>query len=146
MVISIMIVLLGLVWAGMSKLLSGYWFGGKFLSSRIATDPGFAWVFAPIVPDAELGRLVALENRVGAGPYRAAAPLLVAISNATWLAEIMIPIGLVFDRTRFASLVDALALLPTRQARRSIQRAAMHAASRVRDHARVCLDAIEETR
>lgn len=105
------VVLCGLAWSGVMKLRYGYWLGGEFLSYQIATDPGFARVFVPIVPDAEWTRLVALENRVGAGPFRAEAPLLVAVSNLTWLAEIVLPIGLLVSRTRTIAMFASLALM-----------------------------------
>lgn len=105
------VVLSGLAWSGVMKLRYGYWLGGEFLSYQIATDPGFARVFAPIVPGAEWARLVALENRIGAGPFRAQAPLLVAVSNLTWLAELVLPIGLLGSRTRTIAMVASLALL-----------------------------------
>lgn len=105
------IVVGGLAWSGLMKLRYGYWLGGEFLAYRIATDPGFAWVFAPLVPDAELARLIALENRIGAGPFRAEAPLLVAASNLTWLAEIVLPAGLLCARTRGIALVGSLLLM-----------------------------------
>jgi hypothetical protein len=113
------VVLAGLAWSGVMKLRYGYWLGGEFLSYQIATDPGFARVFAPIVPDAEWTRLVALENRIGAGPFRAQAPLLVAVSNLTWLAEIALPIGLLGlfgSRTRTFAMVASIALMIAIQA------------------------------
>lgn len=110
------IVLAGLVWSGVMKLVYGYWLGGEFLSYRIALDPGFERVFAPIVPEAELARLVALENRIGAGPFRADAPLLVALSNTTWIAEIVLPLGLLARRTRPIALLALIVLLIAIQA------------------------------
>ncbi len=113
------IVLAGLAWSGVMKLRYGYWLGGEFLSYQIATDPGFARVFAPIVPGAELARLVALENRIGAGPFRAEAPLLVAVSNLTWLAEITLPIGLLGllgSLARTIAMVVSIALMIAIQA------------------------------
>jgi hypothetical protein len=113
------VVLAGLAWSGVMKLRYGYWLGGEFLSYQIATDPGFARVFAPIVPDAEWTRLVALENLIGAGPFRAEAPWLVAVSNLTWLAEIVLPVGLLGllgSRTRTIAMVASLALMIAIQA------------------------------
>ena len=105
------IVVIGLGWAGFMKLRYGYWFGAEFLSYRIAIDPGFAWVFGSFVPDTEILRLVSLETRVGSGPFRAEAPLLVAISNLTWLAEILVPVGLLWSRTRAVSMIAAVVLM-----------------------------------
>lgn len=110
------LVLAGIVWSGVMKLVYGYWLGGEFLSYRIALDPGFERVFAPIVPEAELARLVALENRIGAGPFRAEAPWLVAVSNTTWIAEILLPLGLLARRTRTLSLLALMALFVAIQA------------------------------
>jgi hypothetical protein len=110
------IVVGGLAWSGVMKLFYGHWLGGEFLSFRIATDPGFAWIFAPLVPDAELARLVALDNRIGAGPFRAQAPLLVAASNLTWVAEIVLPAGLLWARTRGLALLGSLLLMAAIQA------------------------------
>jgi hypothetical protein len=58
-----------------------------------------------------MARLTLLENRVGAGPFRVEAPMLIAISNITWLAEIVVPIGLLWSRTRAVSIVVGLALM-----------------------------------
>ncbi len=105
------IVVLGIGWAGIMKLWYGHWLGGEFLAYRIATDPGFARFFAPLLPAAEWTRLVALENAVGAGPFRADAPSLVAISNLTWLAELVLPVGLLLARTRALCMWGAILLL-----------------------------------
>jgi hypothetical protein len=105
------IIAIGFGWAGVVKLWYGYWIGAEFLSFRIATDPGFAWVFGAFVPDVEMARLVSLEPRIGAGPFRAEAPMLVVISNATWIAEILLPFGLMWSRTRIVSMFAALALM-----------------------------------
>ncbi len=105
-----LIIALGIGWAGIMKLRYGYFFGAEFLSFRIATDPEFAWVFGAFVPDAEMARLVGLENRVGEGPFRVQAPILIAISNATWLAEILLPFGLLWSRTRGAAMMASIGL------------------------------------
>lgn len=101
----------GLLWSGVMKLVYGYWLGGEYLSYRIALEPQFARVFASVVPAAELERLAALGREIGAGPFRAEAPLLVVVSNLTWVLEIALPIGLCFERTRRLALVAALALI-----------------------------------
>lgn len=101
----------GLFWAGVMKLVYGLWIGGEYLAYRIAIDPGFARVLGPLVPDAELTRLVALENRIGEGPFRAASPALVVVSNLTWVAEIGLAIGLLLARLRRFALVAAIALI-----------------------------------
>jgi HEAT repeat protein len=42
------------------------------------------------------------------------------------------------------STIDALAILPTKEARRSIERAARHGARHVREHARKCLEGVRK--
>ena len=81
-----------------------------------AFKPGFAQVFSFALPDAELARLVALENRVGAGPFRAETPVIALVSNATWLAELLLPLGLLVSRTRPAAIVGSLLLMLAIQA------------------------------
>jgi hypothetical protein len=104
------IALVGIVWAGVMKLWYGYWLEGEFLAYRLANDPGFARVLGPLVPDAELERLLSLGTEVGAGPYRPAAPLLVAVSNLTWVAEIVLPLGLLSSRTRVPAMLATIGL------------------------------------
>lgn len=87
-------------WAGTQKLVWGYYTGGEFLAWRVAVDPGFAEVFRFFLPGAEWQRLVALESAPGAGPYRVDAPLFVAVSNGSWLAEWAIAGGLLHPRLR----------------------------------------------
>ena len=105
------VILIGLAWAGVMKLVYGYWLGAEFLSFRVALDPDFAWIFSPLVPESEWQRLVGLENALGAGPFRADAPALVVLSNLTWVAELLLPVGLLFARTRRVAMIGALALL-----------------------------------
>jgi hypothetical protein len=101
---------IGIVWAGVMKLYYGYWLDAEFLSYRIATDPGFRWALGFLVPSAELGRLTGLGVDVGAGPFRAEAPLLVAVSNLTWILEIVLPMGLLVAATRRLAMVATIVL------------------------------------
>jgi hypothetical protein len=106
---------IGVFWAGAMKLFYGYWFGGEFLAYRVATDPGFTRVLGILVPERELARLLGLGLEVGAGPFRAEAPLLIAVANLTWIAEMILPFGLLWSRTRAASMVAAILLFVTIQ-------------------------------
>ncbi len=101
---------IGIFWAGAMKLFYGYWLGGEFLAFRVATDPGFTQVLGFFVPDVELSRLLSLGTDLGAGPFRPAAPLLVLVSNLTWLSELILPLGLLWSRTRAVSMVAAILL------------------------------------
>jgi hypothetical protein len=102
---------IGLGWAGLMKLYYGYWFEAEFLAHRVAHDPGFARVLGLLIPGPELARLTGLGLEVGAGPFRAAAPLLVLISNLTWITECVLPIGFFFARTRLFSVLAAIAMM-----------------------------------
>jgi hypothetical protein len=101
---------IGVFWAGVWKLWYGHWLGGEFLAYRLANDPGFEHVLGFLVPAAERARLAGLGLAVGAGPYRPEAPWLVAVSNATWMAEIALPFGLLFAPTRRGAMVATIAL------------------------------------
>lgn len=98
----------GLAWAGIMKLLYGVWFEGEFLAYRIARDPDFAFALGWILPEPELARLIGLGKEVGAGPFRVQSIPLIMISNLTWIAELLLPIGLLLPRTRKAALVASV--------------------------------------
>ena len=102
------ILLLGFFWAGVQKVLYGYYFGGEFLAHRMATDPDFLLVFGPFVPTAEVERLLALGRQYGAGPFRIDSWLFVAVSNLSWIAEIVLPLLLLFRPTRRLAVVGSV--------------------------------------
>jgi hypothetical protein len=104
------IAVIGVVWAGAMKLFYGYWVGGEFLAFRVALDPGFTRILGFLVPDAELSRLLALGTDVGAGPFRADAPLLILVSNLTWISELILPLGLFWSRTRATAMIATILL------------------------------------
>lgn len=104
------IAVIGVFWAGAMKLLYGYWLGGEFLAFRVATDAGFTQVLGPLVPEGELARLVGLGTELGAGPFRADAPLLIVISNLTWIFELALPFGLLWSRTRVIAMIATIML------------------------------------
>jgi hypothetical protein len=99
---------IGVFWAGIMKVFYGYWLGGEFLALRVARDPGFTQALGFLVPDDELSRLLGLGMEVGSGPFRADAPLLILVSNATWICELVLPLGLLWSRTRAISMVSAI--------------------------------------
>jgi hypothetical protein len=95
------VVALLLVWAGLQKVLYGTYFRAEFLCWMIAQRPPFAEALAFLLPADELSRLVSAGAReVGSGPYRTHAWLLIAASNAVWIAELVLPALLLFRRTR----------------------------------------------
>jgi hypothetical protein len=95
------VVALLLFWAGLQKVLYGTYFHADFLCWMIAQRPAFAEALAFVVPADELARLAAAgAQAVGSGPYRSHAWLLVAASNAVWIAELALPALLLVRRTR----------------------------------------------
>jgi hypothetical protein len=97
------LVALLLAWAGLQKVLYGTYFHAEFLCWMIAQRPAFAQALGFLLPEGELARLVAAgAQAVGSGPYRSDAWLLVAASNAVWIAELALPALLLVRRTRVA--------------------------------------------
>jgi hypothetical protein len=114
------LVLSGLRWlvaivlfhTGLQKLLHGYYPTGDFLAFMVGRGDRFADLFRWLLPAAEVARLESYEPlRSGAGPYRVTAPLFVLVSNAIWIAELVLPFGLVARRTRLAAATAATALV-----------------------------------
>jgi hypothetical protein len=90
-----------LAWAGLQKVLYGTYFHAEFLCWMIAQRPAFADALGFLVPADELARLAAAgAQAVGSGPYRTHAWLLIAASNAVWIAELALAALLPFRRTR----------------------------------------------
>jgi uncharacterized membrane protein YhaH (DUF805 family) len=102
-----------LFWAGLQKVLHGYYFGGEFLSYAISQEARFAQIFGVLLPSDELIRLQSYGRPapVGAGPYRAESWALVLVSNATYLLEILTAIGLFVRRLRPFALSAGMALI-----------------------------------
>ena len=102
-----------LFWAGLQKILYGYYFGGEFLSYAISQEARFAQIFGALIPSDELIRLQSYGRPapLGAGPYRAESWALVLVSNATYAMEILAAIGLVVRRLRPLALCAAFALI-----------------------------------
>lgn len=99
-------------WAGVHKAWYGLYFGGEFLTWMIAHG-GERWgeVFGLAVSDVELARLEAYPRySTEAGPYRAASPLLVVLSNGVWLGEIALGLGMLWRRTRTFAALGAIGL------------------------------------
>ncbi|MFT5050563.1 MAG: hypothetical protein ACI8QZ_001965 [Chlamydiales bacterium] len=109
------------VYAGIQKVIYGYYFDGQFLAYMAATEDRFTLVFQHLIPAPELERLQAFNEAVladgrhqpatDAGPYRVDAPLFVVMSNLVWMYEIVAPILLMFRRTRAAAALSIIAFV-----------------------------------
>jgi hypothetical protein len=101
-----------LLHTGLQKLLYGQYFGGEFLAFMVGRGDRFADLFQWLLPAQEVARLQAYQPmHEGAGPYRVAQPLFVAVSNAVWLAELALPVGLLWRRTRTLAAAAAIAFV-----------------------------------
>jgi hypothetical protein len=114
------LVLCGLRWlaalvlfqTGLQKLFYGHYFAGDFLAFMVGRGERFAALFQGLLPAAEVARLQGYQPlHEGAGPYRVAMPLFVAVSNAVWIAELALPFGLLWRRTRTVAAAAALAFV-----------------------------------
>jgi hypothetical protein len=114
------LVLSGLRWltaivlfhTGFQKLSYGHYFQGDFLAFMVGRGDRFAAFFAHLLPAAEVARLQGYQPfQDGAGPYRVAQPLFVALSNAVWIAELLLPVGLLWRRTRRAAAAATIAFV-----------------------------------
>jgi hypothetical protein len=103
------LVLSGLRWltaivllhTGLQKLSYGHYLAGDFLAFMVGRGERFAALFQWVLPAEEVARLQGYQPlHEGAGPYRVAQPLFVALSNAVWIAELVLPVGLLWRRTR----------------------------------------------
>jgi len=102
-----------LCWAGLQKVLHGYYFHAEFLSYAISQEARFAQLFGMLLPSDELIRLQSFGRPapLHAGPYRATSWPLLLVSNATYLMEILVAIGLFIRRVRPLALCAAVALI-----------------------------------
>lgn len=99
-----------LFWSGVQKLAHGYWTSGEYLAFSLGSET-YRALLGWTVPDADLARLVRWQGEVGDGPYRGGGLVLPLLSNATWIAEIVLAAALVWPRTRRTAMVLALLLL-----------------------------------
>ena len=98
-----------LFYAGLHKLVHGYYFQGQFLVYSMWRE-GFQTALGPLLPAQQLG-----------GPYLASSPLVVGLSNAIWIAEIGLAILLVPRWTRtFAWIGTALLIVVTEAVAREL--------------------------
>jgi len=105
------LVVIGLFAAGLQKLLFGYWLRGELLAYAIWARDSFAVFFQPLLAHDEWQRLRDLRPEAGAGPFLVDSPLLIAISNATWLAELVLPVLLLRRGTRRPAVVASIVYL-----------------------------------
>lgn len=102
------IALIVLFYTGLQKLLYGDYFHGELLAWMIAQRPPFEEFFGWVLPSAEVARLGALDGEtLGSGPYHADSWRLLAMSNAVWVTELVLPFAMAFRPTRVAATLAA---------------------------------------
>jgi hypothetical protein len=85
---------------GVQKVLHGTWFQAQLMGDFIGAKAGFGALFGLIDPaGAEVIRQMD-QITVGTGPIRSTTPLMLVVSNLTWVLELLIPLGLLLPRTR----------------------------------------------
>jgi hypothetical protein len=110
--------------SGLQKLLHGAYFHGQYLGYMVGNTDRFRAFFGPILPAVEVARLQSLagaaqgfklegDHIVGAlpGPFRVGSLPFVAISNAVWLGELVVAVGLLWRRVRRVAFVASLLLM-----------------------------------
>lgn len=99
------IVTVALVGSGMQKVLHGTYFQGTYLAFAVAHSQRFATSLGLLMPSTELDRLRGLGEvyRAGGGPYRFDSPVMLALSNTVYVAELVLPTLLWWRRTRRAA-------------------------------------------
>ncbi len=103
------VLVIGVFYAGLQKLLYGYYFDGQFLAFAISGNPRFAAVLQYLMSAGELERIRGLQILEGAGPFRVDSSLFRIVSNAAYLTELILPPLLLMGRTRRLAIVGMLA-------------------------------------
>lgn len=99
------------VWSGIQKVLLGTWDRGEFLAYSLARTPRFA-PLSLFVPREELFRLTSINPAaIGDGPYAFDSVVPLVLSNGTCVAELLLPLFLLFKRTRAAAATGLIILL-----------------------------------
>lgn len=104
------IVCVVLIASGLQKLIHGYWFDGQQLAYSLWI-PSFRPVLETVLPPEEFARLLAFRGAVGDGPYSVQSPAFVALSNAIYVAEIILAVLLAVRATRVFAVVATFVML-----------------------------------
>lgn len=99
----------GLFYAGLQKLLYGHYFDGEFLAYTITQNERFALVLQHLMPAAEFERISAIVIGEGAGPFRVDSIFFALASNVAYLAELVLPVLFLVPATRRLAIFGTLA-------------------------------------
>lgn len=99
------IIVLVFFYSGVQKFIHGYYFHGELFAYYMTINENYAAFFRHFLPADEVSRILSLKGEVGDGPYRIDSPMVLVMSNATYLLEMVLPIMLVVRRTRLLAVV-----------------------------------------
>lgn len=97
-------IVIGIFYAGVQKVLHGYYFEGEALAYFIRRSERFRALFGWVVPASEMARLAAIELGEGAGPFKSSSTRLLVLSNLSYLGELVLPPLLLVRRFRTPAL------------------------------------------
>ena len=97
-------------YAGVQKLVHGYYFHGELLAYSIGIE-AFKPVLHLLLPPDDFMRLSHFQLKAGDGPYLVSSPLILVLSNATYIIEMGLVPLLVCRRTRPLAVVGAIVFL-----------------------------------
>ena len=99
-----------LFFSGLQKLVHGYYFRAEYFAFSLWIE-SFRTVFRVLLPAAEYHRLTAFAGNPGDGPYFVTSPIVLAISNLTWIAELTLAPALLWRTTRRLAVPATIALI-----------------------------------
>lgn len=99
-----------LFYSGLQKLVHGYYFRAEYFAFSLWIE-SFRTLFRMLLPAAEYQRLTAFAGNPGDGPYFVQSPLVLAISNLTWIAELTLAPALLWRTTRRFAVPATIALI-----------------------------------
>ena len=97
-------------YAGVQKLVHGYYFRGQLLLYSMGIET-FRPVLQLLLPHADFVRLSHYHFQAGDGPFLVSSPLIVVLSNATYIIEIALAVLLLLRRTRRLAVIGAIVFL-----------------------------------
>lgn len=98
-------------YAGVQKLLHGYYFHGLYFAYSLQTTESFRPILQPFLSAEEFSRLISLTGQIGDGPYLVTSSPFLVLSNITYLAEIILAPLLLLRKTRLLGVLGIMALL-----------------------------------
>lgn len=102
------LIVIGIFYAGVQKILYGYYFQGEALAYFIRRSERFRDLFGLVVPASEMARLAAIELGPGAGPFRSNSVVLLTLSHLSYLGELVLPPMLLVRKFRSFALWASL--------------------------------------